>query len=312
MAKQLWVEKYRPTSIDQYVFRDETQKAQIMSWIHANEIPHLLFSGRAGLGKTALVGVLFTELGVEKSDILELNGSAENGVDDIREKVINFVSTMSFGDMRYVFIDECDYLSVNAQAALRNVIETYSDNARFVFTCNQIHKVIEGIKSRCQFFEFYKLDKEQFTEKAVNVLALENVQIDDIETVETIIDSSYPDLRNCLNLLQQHVVDGRLIPPLSNDLLDTDEYISTAISFFKERKYTDARRLICQNVKPDEFDKLFTFAYKNLQYWATDDETESLAIICIRDAMAKAPLCADPEINISAMFVELERIASGK
>ena len=147
--KQLWVEQYRPNDVDGYVFRDDTQREQVKQWIKEGSIPHLLFSGAAGIGKTTLAKLLITGLEIDQYDLLELNASRENNVDTVRERITSFVSTMPFGKFKIVLLDEADYLSPNAQAALRGVMETYADTARFVLTCNYPHKIIPAIHSRC-------------------------------------------------------------------------------------------------------------------------------------------------------------------
>ena len=140
--KDLWVEKYRPKKISEYVFRDDVQKNQVQSWIKSNAIPHLLFSGAPGTGKTTLAKLLLHELKVDWGDVLQINASSENSVDTIRDKITNFSQTMPFGEFKYVLLDEADYISVNAQAALRGVMEEYASSARFILTCNYFHKII--------------------------------------------------------------------------------------------------------------------------------------------------------------------------
>ena len=134
--RDLWVEKYRPNSIDTYVFRDDNQRKQVTGWKEDGALPHLLFSGAPGTGKTTLAKVLLQELDVDNMDILEINASNENSVDTIRSKITNFSSTMPFGDMKYVLLDEADYITPNGQAALRGVMETYHTSCRFILTCN--------------------------------------------------------------------------------------------------------------------------------------------------------------------------------
>jgi replication factor C small subunit len=310
MAKILWTEKYRPTTVDGYVFRDNNQKQQVMSWIRDGGIPHLLLSGQAGLGKTTLAKLILNELNVHKSDILEINGSTSTGVDDVRNTIVKFASLTPSGDFRYIIIDECDYLSINAQAALRNVVEKYSNVTRFIFTCNYPHKVIAGIKSRCQVYNFSQLDRNSFSERILHILVSEGVTIEekDINLVESHIKAAYPDMRKCINNLQQTITDGKLVPLDESDLSSTEDYLIRAISLFRDKKYKEARTIICENMRIEEQDDVFRFAYNNLDFWASTPEQENQAIVYIRDAMAKAPLCADIEINIAAMFVELETI----
>jgi replication factor C small subunit len=210
--KQLWVEQYRPRDIEGYVFRDEAQRDQVKQWIKAGSIPHLLFSGAAGIGKTTLAKILINALNIDEYDVLEINASRTNSVDDIRDSVVNFVSTMPFGDFKIVLLDEADYLSPNAQAALRGVMEEYSQTARFIMTCNYPHKIIPALHSRCQGFHIEKVDHTEFTARAATVLVTEGVEFD-IDTLDSYVKATYPDLRKCLNLLQMNTVDLKLKRP---------------------------------------------------------------------------------------------------
>ena len=148
--KELWVEKYRPKTIDGYVFRDNHQKEQVERWVKEGTIPHLLFSGNAGIGKTTLAKILLNELGIDGLDVLEINASRTNSVEDVRDKIVNFVQMIPFGDFKVVLLDEADYLSPNAQAALRGVMEEYHTTARFILTCNYPNRIIPALHSRCQ------------------------------------------------------------------------------------------------------------------------------------------------------------------
>ena len=152
MAKELWVEKYRPKQLEEYVFRDAAQKRQVETWVKEKSFPHLLLSGSAGIGKTTLAKVLINEVGIEHYDILEINASRDNNVETVRDKIINFVQMIPFGPFKVVLLDEADYLTPNAQAILRGVMETYSSHSRFILTCNYPNRIIPALHSRCKDF----------------------------------------------------------------------------------------------------------------------------------------------------------------
>ena len=302
--KELWTEKYRPSSIGTYVFRDEGQRQQVSGWVKEGALPHLLFSGAPGVGKTTLAKVLLQELEVDDMDILEINASNENNVDTIRNKITNFSSTMPFGDIKYVLLDEADYITPNGQAALRGVMEMYHTSCRFILTCNYPQRIIPALHSRCQGFHIEKLDINEFTARLAQICIDEGVEVD-LDTLDTYVQASYPDLRKSINLVQQNVVDNVLQRPQDGDQAQSDWMLS-AIEMFKEGKYKDARTLICSQARPEEYDDIYKFMYRNLDLWGSTDLQQDQAIVIIRNGMAKSSLCADPEINLSATLIELQ------
>ena len=303
---QLWVEKFRPADIEGYVFRDETQREQVKQWIKEGAIPHLLFSGSAGIGKTTLAKILITALNIDEYDILQINASRDNGVDFIRTRIEGFVSTMPFGKFKIVLLDEADYLSPGAQAVLRGLMETYSDTARFIMTCNYPHKIIPALHSRCQGFHIEKVDHTEFTARAATVLVTEGVDFD-LDTLDNFVTSTYPDLRKCLNLLQMNSATGALVNPNTNSVSSSD-YKIAMVDLFKQGKIREARKLLCEQARPEEMDEIISWAYNNLGLWSDTTEGQDKAILIIRDAAVNAPLIADHEINLSAMCVELSQI----
>jgi replication factor C small subunit len=302
--KDLWTEKYRPKHIDNYVFRDARQKQQVTGWLSDGALPHLLFSGAPGTGKTTLAKVLLNELGVDSMDILEINASNENNVDTIRNKITNFSSTMPFGDMKYVLLDEADYITPNGQAALRGVMETYASSCRFILTCNYPQRIIPALHSRCQGFHIEKLDVTEFTARIAEICITEGVEID-LEVLDTYVQATYPDLRKCINLVQQNVVEGTLQKPQDGDRSASD-WMLNAIELFKSGEYKQARELIVSQARPEEYDDVYRFMYRNLELWGETSLQQDQAIVIIRDGMAKSSLCADPEINLSATIIELQ------
>ena len=302
--KELWTEKYRPSSIGTYVFRDEGQRQQVSGWVKEGALPHLLFSGAPGVGKTTLAKVLLQELEVDDMDILEINASNENNVDTIRNKITNFSSTMPFGDIKYVLLDEADYITPNGQAALRGVMEMYHTSCRFILTCNYPQRIIPALHSRCQGFHIEKLDINEFTARIAQIGLDEGVQLD-LETLDTYVQASYPDLRKCINLVQQNVVDNVLQRPQDGDQAQS-VWMLNAIEMFKGGDYKGARTLICSQARPEEYDDIYKFMYRNLDLWGTTEQQQDQAIVLIRNGMAKSSLCADPEINLAATLIELQ------
>jgi replication factor C small subunit len=304
--KELWVEKYRPKKIDQYVFRDDNQRRQVQSWIKEASIPHLLFSGAAGIGKTTLAKVLCNELGIEEFDILEINASRENNVDTVREKIINFVQMMPFGPFKVVLLDEADYLTPNAQAILRGVMEAYSNTSRFILTCNYPNRIIPAIHSRCQGFHVEKTDQTEFTARVATILVEENVEFD-LDTLDTYVKVTYPDLRKCINMVQQNETDGKLASPNQSDAGGAD-YKIEMVELFKKGKIKEARRLLCASARPEEIEDIYRWMYDNLDLFGKDDETKDQALLIIKQGLVDHTLIADPEINLAAVCAKLARL----
>lgn len=437
--------------MDGYVFRDDAQRQQVQHWIETRNIPHLLFSGAPGVGKTTLARILINQLGVDPHDVLEINASRENSVDTIRDKITGFVQTMPFGDYKAVLLDECldentlvhvlrdgrpcmvaikdvhadtdlvksydldracvewqpfvkvdqgqqevyelvfdqghtvtctashkwyvqdqdeirvvrtdqlggfmhvlspdqsntlqpcviafmhesgtahvydlsveknhnffitesnmlthncDYISPNGQAALRGVMETYANTARFILTCNYPNRVIPALHSRCQGFHIERTDITEFTARVATVLVTENVEFD-LDTLDSYVKSTYPDLRKCLNLCQAHSQTGTLLAPHQSDSGQGAEWRLAVVDLFKRGQPRRARELLCESVRPEDMDEVITWAYQHLDLWSTDPEVQDQAILIIRNAAANIPLIADHEINLSAMMVELAQL----
>ena len=304
--KELWTEKYRPQTVEGYVFTDPAQREQIEYFVQEKSIPHLLFTGPAGTGKTTLAKILVNSLNIDPYDFLQVNASRDNGVDFLKTKIEGFVSTLPFGDLKIVLLDEADYLSHNAQAILRGLMETYQSQARFILTANLAHKIIAPLKSRCQQILIDKTDQTEFTSRAATVLLNENIEFE-LDTLDSYVKATYPDLRSCLKLLQTNSITGKLIISRTSSSSDSSDHKLAVVEMFKQGKIREARTLLCANTSPDEIEEVFKWLYRNINLWGSVEQQDE-AIKIIRKGLYYHTIVGDPEINLSATLVELSQI----
>jgi len=305
--KQLWVEKYRPNTVDGYVFVYDAQREQVETWIREGSIPHLLLSGPAGTGKTTLAKLLINELGIDEYDVMYANGSKEARKVEWVDKLISFCQTMPFGKFKVVLIDEADYMNPNSvQPALRNLMEDYSGSVRFILTCNFPNKIIAPLHSRCQGFHIAKTDHTEFTARVATVLVTEDVTFD-LDVLDSYVRATYPDLRKCLNLVQLNSQSGVLVPPGAADRSARDWKLD-CVDMFKRGKTREARTLLCQSSSPEEAEEVFRWMYDNLDLWGNTPERQDQAIVIIRNGLVSHNAVADVEINLSATLIELAGI----
>lgn len=205
-----------------------------------------------------------------------------------------------------ILTHNCDYITPNGQAALRGVMEMYHASARFILTCNYPNRIIPALHSRCQGFHIDRIDMTEFTARMATVLVTEGIEFD-LDTLDTYVKGTYPDLRKCLNTCQMNSTTGRLIEPSGGEG-NSQDWKLAAVELFKASKFNDARKLICASVRPDEMEDVFRWSYDNLELWSKDVEKQDQAIIIIRNGLANIPLVADQEINLAATLIELAQL----
>ena len=299
LSNTLWVEKYRPNNLDTYI-GNEHLKDKVSAYLESGDLPHLLLYGKAGTGKTTLAKILVKNI---ECDYLYINASDENNVETVRTKVKNFASTMGFKDYKVIILDECDYITPNAQAALRNLMETFSKHCRFILTCNFVERIIDPIQSRCQSFQIIPPSKKEVAKHTHDILLKENV-MSDMNDLKVLIDSGYPDIRRVINAAQRNVVKGKL--KLDTTSIIQNDYKLKLLKILKtqdkKNAFKDIRQLLLDN-KITDFADLFRLLYDEVDDWGKGHVAECILIIA-RYELSDGQV-PDKEINAMAMLIEL-------
>ena len=299
MSNTLWVEKYRPITLDTYI-GNEHLKSKVSVYLESGDLPHLLLFGKAGTGKTTLAKLLVNNI---ECDYLYINASDENNVDTVRTKVKNFASTIGFKDMKVIILDECDYITPNAQAALRNLMETFSKHCRFILTCNYVERIIDPIQSRCQSFQIIPPSKTEVAKHLHNILLQENV-IDSPEDIKVLVESGYPDIRRVINSAQRNVVKGKL--KLDTSSIIQNDYKLKLLKILetqnKKNAFNEIRQLLADN-KITDYADLFRLLYDEVDGYGKGHVAECILIIA-RYELSDSQV-VDKEINVMAMLIEL-------
>ena len=299
LSHTLWVEKYRPSNLDTYIGNDHL-KSKVSAYLESGDLPHLLLYGKAGTGKTTLAKILVKNI---ECDYLYINASDENNVETVRTKVKNFASTMGFKDYKIIILDECDYITPNAQAALRNLMETFSKHCRFKLTCNFVERIIDPIQSRCQSFQIIPPSKKEVAKHIHDILLKENV-MSDMKDLKVLIDSGYPDIRRVINSAQRNVVKGKL--KLDTTSIIQNDYKLKLLKILKTQDkktaFKDIRQLLLDN-KITDFADLFRLLYDDVDDWGKGHVAECILIIA-RYELSDGQV-PDKEINAMAMLIEL-------
>ena len=302
--EKLFVEKYRPRYLEQIIFQDEGLKAKFKSFIDSGEIPNLLFSGVQGSGKTTLSRVLLEELNIDSADVLTVNASDENSVEDMRSKIKGFAYSMPMGKFKIVQLEEFDYLSHNAQSVLRSIIEDTSDVTRFIATCNYDNKIMPAIKSRFQQFHFKAPDQDAVIIRMAEILAEEGIEFE-IDLLDQFVRATYPDIRKTINTLQQYSMGGKLLPMSGSG--DSSDWKFKLLDVLGTSDFRTARKIVCDNASREEYEDVFRFLYENIgkvsKFKSVEKQEEGIVVIA--DYLYKHSIVADPEINIAAMFISL-------
>ena len=295
----LWVEKYRPSNLDTYI-GNEHLKSKVEVYLESGDLPHLLLYGRAGTGKTTLAKLLVNNI---ECDYLYINASDENSVEVVREKVKNFASTLGFQEMKVIILDECDYITPNAQAALRNLMETFSKHCRFILTCNYVERIIDPIQSRCQSFQIIPPDRKQVAKHLSNILDNESVKYD-LDNIVTIVNGGYPDIRRVINGAQRQVVNGEL--KIDENTIIQNDYKLQVLEILKtqdkKNSFKNIRQLLADS-KVTDFSDLFRLLFDTVDDWGRGHVAE--CILILSQYQQSDAVVVDKEINIMAMFVEV-------
>ena len=298
----LWVERYRPVDLENYI-GNEHLKTKVSKYISTGDIPHLLLHGKAGTGKTTLAKLLVSNV---DCDQMYVNASDENNVETVRNKIKMFASSVGFKDLKVIILDECDFLTPNAQAALRNLMETFSKHCRFILTCNYVERIIDPIQSRCQSFQIIPPSKKEVAIHTSKILNTEGVSFDN-EQIVTMVNSSYPDIRRIINAVQRNIVDNQLI--VDTESLVQNDYKLQVLEILqtqdKKNAFKNLRQLLADSQIRDYAD-LFRLLYDEIDSYGKGHIAEVILTIAkyeLSDAQV-----VDKEINAMAMLIEILNI----
>ena len=298
-SNTLWVEKYRPSSLDTYIGNDHL-KGKVKVYLESGDLPHLLLHGKAGTGKTTLAKILMNNI---DCDYLYINASDENNVDTVRTKIKNFASSVGFKDYKIIALDECDYITPNAQAALRNLMETFSKHCRFILTCNYVERIIDPIQSRCQSFQIIPPSKKEVAIHLSGILDNENV-LYEVSDIGLLVNGGYPDIRRVINSAQRNVIKGKLI--LDKGSVIQNDYKLKLLEILKTQDKKSAFKNIRQLVADSQitdFADLFKLLYDEVDSYGKGNVAECILVIAKYELSDSQVV--DKEINAMAMLIEL-------
>ena len=299
MSHSLWVEKYRPTDLSTYI-GNEHLKDKVKVYLESEDVPHLLLYGRAGTGKTTLAKIVVNNI---DCDYMYINASDENKVDDVRNKIKTFASSVGFKSLKVIILDECDYLTPNAQAALRNLMETFSKHCRFILTCNYVERIIDPIQSRCQSYKVVPPSKKEVAQQMVNILKEENCQFE-LDDIALIVNAGYPDIRRVINSAQRQIIDGKLTIDTSS-VIQNNYKLQLLEMLSSNAKLNDIRQLIADNSISD-YSEIYRLLYDEVDNYGKGKQAE--CIMNIAEAQFQDVNVVDKEINFMSLIIRLLRL----
>jgi len=295
----LWVERYRPSDLNTYI-GNEHLKSKVSIYLESEDVPHLLLYGVAGTGKTTLAKIIVNNI---DCDCLYINASDENNVDNVRTKIKNFASSIGFRSLKVVILDEADFLTPNAQAALRNLMETFSKHCRFILTCNYVERIIDPIQSRCQPYKIVPPSRKDVAKQMVHILDSEDVSYK-LDDVALLVNAGYPDIRRVINSAQRQVVDGKLKVDV-NSVIQNDYKVKLLESLTPNTTMTSIRQLLADNSVSD-YNELYKLLYDEIETYSHGKEAE--CILAIAEGQYQDVQVVDKEINFMSTIVKLLRI----
>ena len=299
MSHSLWVEKYRPKDLSTYV-GNEHLKEKVKVYLESEDVPHLLLYGKAGTGKTTLAKIITSNI---DCDYMYINASDENKVDDVRNKIKTFASSVGFKSLKVIILDECDYLTPNAQAALRNLMETFSKHCRFILTCNYVERIIDPIQSRCQSYKVVPPSKKEVAQQMVNILKEENCQFE-LDDIALIVNAGYPDIRRVINSAQRQIIDGKLTIDTSS-VIQNNYKLQLLEMLSNGSKLNDIRKLIADNSISD-YSEIYRLLYDEVDNYGKGKQAE--CIMNIAEAQFQDVNVVDKEINFMSLIIRIMRI----
>ena len=303
----LFVEKYRSKTLDEYV-GNEQLKQIVHQYLKNNDLQNLLLYGTPGTGKTTLAKLIVNNF---DCDYLYINASDERGIDTIRDKVQGFASSASFKPIKIIILDEADFLTIQAQASLRNIIETYSRTTRFILTCNYLERIIDPLQSRCQVLKITPPSKKEVAQHISTILEQENINYE-LEDLALVVNKHYPDIRKILNTCQVNNVEGTL--KIDKTVLASNSYKDGVLKELKSPSKSSFKniRQILADSNLDDFEEIYRFLYDNLDEYGNNDLSKAMIVIEIESYMYHANFRIDKEINVMALLASILKIINNK